>query len=276
MFGLRKLLKKPKAFHSLTGLTPEKFMKLAKQVEPWRKQSEIDRKTRDTRKRNIGAGRKYKLSPEESLFLLLLHCRTYVNRIFLGMIGNISDSKICQYFVRLEPSVQKVFRIPERKINLSQEEVLEIILDATEQETERRKGSGYSGKKKRQTVKTQIVVKKKGGKVLSVSKTVRGNRSDKKLYDQTRIIFSKKTEKLADLGYPGTDCVIPHKSSKLHKLTEEQKRNNKKHAKARIGVEHVFAHLKKFRILKDRYRNAIGRYNLIFKNICGLRNFILA
>lgn len=275
MLNLKKLSRQPKTFQSLTGLSPKKFHELTVLVQPLREQSEFERKTKYARKRTVGAGRKYKLSFEQALFLLLLYYRTYVNHVFLGMIGNIESSKICRYFQRMEPSVQKVFRVPERKISLSKEEILELIVDATEQESERRPGSGYSGKKKKQTVKTQIIVSEKG-KILSVSKTVNGNKSDKKLYDETKAIIPKDIPKLADLGYLGTDWKLPHKSSKLHKPTQQQKQTNKKHAKRRIVIEHVFASLKKFHILRDRYRSAIGRYNLTFKNICGLRNFILA
>ena len=276
MLNIEKLLHTPKTFHALTGVSPEKFIELTRLVKPLWEQAEIKRKNKYSRKRKIGAGRKYKLSFEASLFLLLLYYRTYANHIFIGMIGNIESSKICQYFRRLEPSLQKVFRVPERKITLSKEEILELIVDATEQESERRPGSGYSGKKKRQTVKTQIIIGKKNETILSVSKTIPGNRNDKKLYDWTKAMLPEDIPKLADLGYLGTNWELPHKSSKLHKLTEQQKQENKKHAQRRILVEHVFAHLKKFHILKDRYRNPIGRYNLTFKNICGLRNFILA
>lgn len=275
MLNLETLMKRPKTFRSLTGLSPEEFRRLSKEVKPLWEESEIRRKNRKNRKRKIGAGRKYKLSFEQSLFLLLLYYRTYVNHVFIGMIGNVSDSKIHQYFARLEPPLQQVFRVPERKINLSKGDILALIVDATEQESERRPGSGYSGKKKRQTVKTQIITSQKG-LILSVSKTVNGNKHDKKLYDETKVILPRDIPKLADLGYLGTSWELPYKSSKHHPLTEQQREDNKKHAKRRIAVEHVFAHMKKFRILKDRYRNPITRYNLTFKNIAGLRNFVLA
>ncbi len=44
-------------------------------------------------------------------------------------------------------------KITIEKIHLTKEEI-QFFIDATEQETERRSGSGYSGKKKKQTVKT--------------------------------------------------------------------------------------------------------------------------
>lgn len=278
MLNVAKIVTKPNVFHSLTGMSPTKFKLLLQKLEVLWQESEFKRKNYSGRKRKIGGGRKRKLTLEQSLFLLLMYYRTYVNHLFLGMIGNIDDSKICKYFALLEPLLAEEFRVPERKINLSKEEILELIVDATEQPSQKRPGSGYSGKKKRQTVKTQIHVNIKG-KIKSVSKSYAGNVHDKKVYDQARTIVTiqdnpSKVNIKADLGYLGTKCEIPIKSSKYHQLSDKEKKHNQKLSKVRIKVEHVFSYIKKFHILSDIYRNNISKYNLIFKNICGLRNFI--
>lgn len=153
-----KIYHKPKIFQRLTGLTPEKFQGLEKQLTVLFKKADRTRKEARKRERAVGAGNQYKLSVAEALFMLLLYYRTYTNHVFIGMLMGIDDSNVSRYFRRIEPLLAKIFRIPERKVDMSQEEILEIIIDATEQETERRRGSGYSGKKKRTTVKTQIAV----------------------------------------------------------------------------------------------------------------------
>lgn len=278
MLNIEKLSKKPKTFQSLTGLTPSKFKLLLKKLEPLWQKSELKRKSWTGRKRKIGGGRKHLLSLEQSLFILLLYYRTYVNHVFLGMLANIDDSKICKYFALLNPLLAQIFKVPEKKVNLNQDEILELIVDATEQQTQKRNGSGYSGKKKKQTVKTQIHITPSGN-IKAVSKSHPGNVHDKKVYDQSLVATVvngklKKIDKRADLGYVGTICEIPIKSSKKHKLTEKEKRFNRKHSEKRIVIEHVFSYLKKFHILSDTFRNEIKNYNLIFKNICGIRNFI--
>ena len=275
MTNFHKLLQKPKVFQRLTGLTPEKFTELSKQLTPIWNRAEYQRKKRKDRKRKIGAGNKYKLTLDQALFLLLLYYRAYVNHIFIGMLGGIDDSNVGRYFGKIEPLLSQIFRIPERKIDLSEEEILELIIDATEQETERRKGTGYSGKKKRQTIKTQIAVTP-NGKIKSVSKSVKGSIHDKKLYDATRIYTNEKVKRKGDLGYLGTICQIPIKKRKNKELRDKEKLYNREFSKDRIIVEHTFAHLKKFRILSHKFRNNIKNYNLIFKNIAGLRNFITA
>lgn len=275
MINLHKLLQKPKVFQRLTGLTPQKFMELLENLIPLWEESENKRLSRPDRKRAIGAGNKRKLNIGQALFLLLLYYRTYVNHVFIGMLGGIDDSNVGRYFRRTEPLLAKQFRMPQRKIKISEEEILELIVDATEQETEQRIGTAYSGKKKRHTIKTQIAVTPHGT-IKSVSQSVKGSMHDKKLYDRTKMYANKKLRTRGDLAYLGTGIPTPFKKPKNGELTDEQKQFNRQFSKIRIIVEHAFAHMKKFRILSYRFRNPIGRYNLIIKNIAGLRNFVMA
>jgi hypothetical protein len=275
MINLHKLLQKPNTFQRLTGLSPDKFTELLRKLTPGFDEAEKKRLSRPDRKRAIGAGNKRKLSLGQALFLLLLYYRTYINHVFIGMLGGIDDSNVGRYFGKIEPLLASIFRIPERNVKLSEKEIFELIIDATEQETERRKGTGYSGKKKRQTIKTQIAVTSEGT-IKGVSKSVKGSVHDKKLYDQTRLFTETKIKKRGDLGYVGTGMLIPFKKPKNGALTDEQKQYNKGFSKVRIVVEHVIANMKKFRILTYRFRNSINTYNIIFKNVAGLRNFVMA
>lgn len=275
MINLHKLLQKPKVFQRLTGLTPQQFTELLENLTPLWEESEKQRLSRPDRKRAIGAGNKRKLNVGQTLFLLLLYYRTYVNHVFIGMLGGIDDSNVGRYFGKMEPLLAQKFHILARKVDLSEEEILELIVDATEQETERRIGTAHSGKKKRQTIKTQIAVTPQGT-IKSVSQSVKGSVHDKKLYDQTKMHTNKPIKKRGDLAYLGTGMLIPFKKPKNGELTETQKQFNRQFSRMRIIVEHAFAHMKKFRILSYRLRNPIGRYNLIIKNVAGLRNFVMA
>lgn len=275
MVNLQKLYRKPKVFQTLTGLTPDRFQRLLTELEPLFNESELKRKKTVNRQRKIGGGRKQKLSLAQALFMLLLYYRAYTSHMYLGFMMGIDDSSVCHYFKRIEPLLAKIFKIPERKTKMSEDEIRELIFDATEQDSQKRDGSGYSGKKERQTVKTQIAISP-NGRIKSVSKPVPGNVHDKKLYDETRTFTLVKVKRKADLGYIGTSCETPIKKQKNKDLTQEQKSFNKSFNSFRIKIEHVFAHLKKFRILADKFRNPIHSYYLIFKNIAGLRNYQLA
>lgn len=132
MVYLEKLYTKPNVFHRLTDLTPKGFQELLVKVEPRFREAMHKRKNRPNRKRKMGGGRKRKLSPAQTLFMLLLYYRTYANHVFLGMVMGIDDSNVCRYFDLMEPSLSGIFKIPERKIDMSEEEILELIIDATD------------------------------------------------------------------------------------------------------------------------------------------------
>jgi DDE superfamily endonuclease/Helix-turn-helix of DDE superfamily endonuclease len=281
MLNINKLAKRPKIFHTLCGLSPDEFTELLARVTPLAVAAEYKRRSWKGRKRAIGGGDRPKLSLEEQLFMLLMFYRTYAGQVFIGMVVGLDDSNVSRRIRRLEPVLAQVFRIPQKKIDLTNDELWELIVDATEQETQRRKGTGYSGKKGRQTIKTQIHINKRGI-IKAVSQSIPGNRHDKHLYDVSHTYARgpdgtpQRVKKHGDLGYSGTECDLPFKKPKSRPLMMHEKYANRQQAKKRIEVEHTIAHMKQWRILADRFRNATNRHNLIFRNVAGLRNFIQA
>lgn len=266
---IAKLKQHPRVFTRLFGIEPYKFDALVETVRPLWVKAEAKR-LHHPRKIKQGGGRHYTLTLEENVAMLLLYTRTYVTHVFLAALFDVHDSRICRYFARLRPSVELVFDLPTKNTDLSEEEILKLVVDATEQRTERRShGCGYSGKKKAHTIKTQIVVDK-AGDIRHISKSVPGAIHDKKLFDCSGVQLPDNAK--GDLGYLGTNLTIPFKSSKLHALTLRQKDHNTRHSKKRIIVEHVFASLKAYRILADRFRGSLINYHSYFLIACGLRN----
>ena len=267
--NIHKLSQRPQVFNRFFGISPQQFKKLTQELEPLWQEAEYERKSIYKRQRAVGGGRQYKLSFEQMVAMYLLYTRTYMSHIMLAEFFHIDDSRVCRYFKKLEPILfQKMKNLTIEKIRPTEEE-MQYLLDATEQETERRLGSGYSGKKKKQTVKTQVVTDIKG-RIKHISQSVAGNIHDKKLYDQTGVKL--RDTDLGDLGYLGTNLRIPHKASKYHKLTKKQKMENKAHSSVRIMIEHVFASLKQWRILSYRFRNQLKTYHMKFVIVAGLYN----
>jgi DDE superfamily endonuclease/Helix-turn-helix of DDE superfamily endonuclease len=267
---IHKLKQHPKVFKRMFGITPEQFDELLSKIEPRWQKAEAKR-LRHPRKIKPGSGRKFKLTLEQNLAMLLLYTRAYVTHIFLGVLFNIDDSQVCRYFRKLRPLVETVFALPTKKMDLREEEIMQLIVDATEQHTERRHDgrSGYSGKKKAQTIKTQLVVNSQGA-IIHISQSVPGQIHDKKLLDRSGVQLPDTAKR--DLGYLGTNITIPLKASKLHPLTERQKLRNQRFSRKRIVVEHVFASLKAWHLLADRFRGALTNYQHYFRIVCGVRN----
>lgn len=100
---------------------------------------------------------------------------------------------------------------------------------------------------------------------------------DFKLFKQSRLPIKKETKVGVDNGYLGIHSLhanseLPKKKSKYYPLTKEDKLANKAKASSRIGVEHVNARLKTFKILGEKYRNRRKRFGLRFNLICAFVN----
>ena len=137
----------------------------------------------------------------------------------------------------------------------------------------------YSGKKKRHTLKTQLVVDKKSLRVICTAFT-KGTRHDFRLFKESGVRCQASTKFLVDTGYQGiadihTNSELPKKRSKKHPLTKEDKRNNRRIASERVANEHVIGVLKRFRILAEKYRNRRRRFGLRWNLITGMYNLEL-
>jgi len=100
---------------------------------------------------------------------------------------------------------------------------------------------------------------------------------DFRLFKHSRTALGPQTRCLADSGYLGllrlhANSQTPHKRSRLHPLTEEQKAQNRHLARERFVAEHIIRGLKVFRILSERYRNRRRRFGLRFNLIAALYN----
>jgi hypothetical protein len=99
----------------------------------------------------------------------------------------------------------RVVAMPQCK-KLSQKEMAELIVDATEQPIERPKKNQnpyYSGKKKRHTLKTEIRVNLKG-RIVQISKTHPGSVHDFNIFKQEPPL-PNQSRTYIDSGYQGID-----------------------------------------------------------------------
>lgn len=285
-----RLLKQPRTFRRLTGLTPVAFRRLLTEVTAAWQVAEARRGQRIGRQRRPGAGHPFTLALADRLLMLLIYYRTYVPHTFLGFLFGVDDSTVCRSNRRIEPLLAGIFRIPERRVVLSQDEVQELYFDGTERPTNRPtrgQRAYYSGKKKRHTIKHQVVVvkkKKKPGRgqkprrlrIASVSKSFAGSTHDKRVYDRTRVKVPEGVPACGDTAYQGTGMESPTRKPRGGALTARQKRGNRRISRRRIVVEHGIGKMKIWRIAADRYRNPRCRHTLMFKNVAGLHNRMFA
>jgi hypothetical protein len=73
--------------------------------------------------------------------------------------------------------------------------------------------------------------------------------------------------------YPEQKSSLPIKKEKEYELTEVEKEYNRNHSKKRIVIEHVICRLKKFKIMKDVFRNRLRKYDKASDIVSGLVNY---
>lgn len=195
MLRYQKLKNKPRIVQSLTGLTVEEFEILLSSFEmAWNADIQKTFIEQRNRKRSFGAGRKPQLeSLRDKQLFILFYFRIYPTQELQGFFFNLSQSQANEWIHRLTPILNKALgkeqQLPERKPENFQQVLercpsLEFIIDGTERGVARPKDkekqkSHYSGKKKRHTVKNNLV-RDRQGRILCLSKTVEGKKHDKK------------------------------------------------------------------------------------------------
>ena len=147
-------------------------------------------------------------------------------------------------YKRLKDLVRKCVPIPQKTYNITKrlktpEEVEEYFpgllsfIDSTEQQIPRpvdkdRRKSYYSGKKKRHTVKNQIMVNNHGYIIHKLGHK-KGRRHDYDIYKKNHPVTPKQVVNVIDLGYLGVEKDFPEQLSALpYKKKKNQKSCQKK------------------------------------------------
>lgn len=263
-----RLLRKPQ-FHRLTGVFPNHFREMATKLRPsWEKQEA--RKRRSGRPHGVGG-------LEEHLLLLLLTYRCHLTQELLACLFGVDKSTICRSLKRIEKPARRILGV-KPSIKVTDEEAQALLIDATEQAIERPKRGQkryYSGKKKRHTIKNEVIATEKG-RIVYVSKSAPGTVHDISIRRRGPPL-PKGSHGYADSGYQGyqndhPDLEIPYKSSKKHPLTDEEKEYNRALSAFRVRAEHAIRRIKTFRIFSDRYRYPRASHSGKFALAAGIAN----
>ncbi len=186
-------------FPSVIGITFRQFEKLLYKFSAVLRVAEHQKAYAKKRLRAVGGGRKSKLGTDrQKLFFILFYYKVYPTFRFAQAVFMLDKKNIQQWKEFLESVLFQALgyelELPERQINgltgllTICPDLKEFIVDATERPIQRPKDNTlqrtyYSGKKKRHTVKNQLVVHPRNTRILTVSLTVEGKRHDKKLLE---------------------------------------------------------------------------------------------
>ncbi|QIP82734.1 transposase [Streptomyces sp. Tu 2975] len=122
----------------------------------------------------------------------------------------------------------------------------------------------------------QVVIDADTRLVVVVGRPLAGNRNDCKAWEESGAKAAVgKTMTIADGGYPGTGLVMPHRRRKGEDLPDWKEAHNKFHKQVRARVEHVFARMKTWKILRDCRLKGDGVHHAML-GIARMHNLALA
>lgn len=298
MITYDKLKRKPRAFRSITGMSISEFDELYRKLIPIWARSERERLSHPERKRAIGGGHPYTLRLRERMLMTVVWLRLYLSTEALGFFFDVDKSTASRNTRRLLPSLRQLGDAtlgwpepPKRGEGKSIEQALRdypdllAIIDATEQPVERpsdheQQKAHYSGKKKRHTRKTQIIVNEQGI-IRDVSTATPGSVHDMEHFRQSGAAqrIPEQVTAGGDAGYQGLhkempthSVFVPHKARRNHPLTEDEKLANRELSRERIVVENTIAELKHFRVLADPFRHTVEIYDDVVRAVVAIVN----
>ncbi|MGW7096339.1 transposase [Streptomyces sp. NPDC054874] len=214
-----------------TGLSPRCFGKLV---------TALCREGAD----EVRRGRPWGLPLEDRVLLVTTYWRTNLTLRQLAPLFGVSKSAADRVIRHIGPLLALRPRKRFRRDTV-------LIVDGTLVPTRDRTVAEQS-KNYRYSTNHQVVIDADTRLVVVVGRPLAGNRNDCKAWEESGAKAAVgRTMTIADGGYPGTGLVMPHRRRKGEELPEWKEAHNKSHKQVRARVEHVFARMKTWKILRD-------------------------
>jgi hypothetical protein len=283
----------PNVFQKCTGLTVTMFDDLVDDVLPLYMEAEQQRLNRRQRQRAIGAGHPFELEVRDQLLLTVIWLRLYPLHEVLGYLFRVSDSTVSRLIERvlpiLEQSGRDGMRLPDpgKKRRRQLPDLLRdipeltVLVDSFEQRVQRppNDDSHYSGKKKQNTLKSQIAVDGDTGRIVDVSDSVPGPTADIKLLEQSGLL-----ERLPDeVGVGGDLAYLKLAKLRQHGFSPPRKPRgqdrppedviyNRAFSQFRIIIEQTIGQVRRFQSVTATDRNHRRQHGMRVAAVAGLVN----
>ncbi|MFF6877995.1 transposase [Streptomyces sp. NPDC012474] len=217
----------------------------------------------------VRKGRPWSLPLEDRVLLVAAYWRTNLTLRQLAPLFGVSKSAADRIIHHLGPSLALH---PRRRFRKDTVLIVDGTLVPTRDHTIAEQSKNY-----RYSTNHQVVIDADTRLVVAVGRPVTGNRNDCKAWELSGAKDAVgRTTVIADGGYRGTGLVIPHRRGKGQaELPDWKEEHNASHRKVRARVEHAFARMKTWKILRDCRLKGDGVHHAML-GIARLHNLTLA
>ncbi|WP_331750016.1 transposase (plasmid) [Streptomyces longwoodensis] len=239
-----------------SGLSPRAFGKLV---------TVLRRQGADT----VRKGRPWSLSLEDRALLVTAYWRTNLTMRQLAPLFGVSKSAADRIIDHLGPMLALH---PRRRFAKDTVLIVDGTLVPTRDHTIAERSNNY-----RYSTNHQVVIDADTRLIVVVGRPLAGNRNDCKAWEVSGAKAAVgKTTTIADGGYPGTGLVIPHRRERGQtNLPDWKEDHNRSHKQVRARVEHVFARMKNWKILRDCRLKGDGVHHTML-GVARMHNLALA
>jgi len=288
----------PAIFKAMTGLYVHEFDDLLSDLQPRLATAQQQRRNRPNRKRAIGAGHPFDLPHRDQILLSVVWLRRYPTREVLGYLFGVGEWTASRAIERVLPLLEATgrdsMRMPDpgkkrrRQLDqlLAETPDLIVLIDTFEQRVQRHRDrptadKHYSGKKKQNTLKSQIVVNEETGEICDIADSVPGPQSDIKTLSESGVVqrLGEGVGAGGDLAYVGIDKlhpqglgVTPRRKPRGKDRPPEDIAFNRAFSRRRIVVEHTIGRIRRYEALNQTDRDHRNHHSARVRAVAGLVN----
>ncbi|MCM2424791.1 transposase family protein [Streptomyces sp. RKAG337] len=215
-------------------------------------------------------GRPWCLPLGERVLLVAVYYRTNLTMRQLAPLFGVSPATVCRVIQRLGPqlALEPIARRDEAVDRL-------WIVDGTLIPV-RDRTVAASSRNYRFSANVQVIIDADTRLVVAAARPVPGNRADARVWRESGLsAHCTGVTVLGDGAYINTGLVVPHRKRPGRALLPGEETDNAEHRKVRARVEHTFARMKNYKILRDCRQHGDGLHHAV-QAVAHMHNLALA
>ncbi|MBT2402529.1 MULTISPECIES: transposase [unclassified Streptomyces] len=242
---------------AFTGLRMDRFAKLVKVVQ-------------ERGGNGPGGGRPWCLALADRVLLVAVYYRTNLTMRQLALLFGISPATVCRVIQWLRPLLA-LEPAPKPVAELERLWIVDGTLIPVRDRT-----VGASSRNYRFSANVQVIIDADTRLVIASARPAPGNKADAHVWrDADLPTAAAGTTVIADGAYLGTGLIVPHRRRAGRPLLRGQEENNAEHRRVRARVEHTFARMKNWKMLRDCRQKVDGLHHAV-QAVATMHNLTLA